>query len=159
MTAQGKLQAAAKSAPFDGRHHGLDGGLDIVDHRYEERPPHLGPKLLDVRPCCNNNADRWWGTDKANEHSFHTLAASKSLLCYVKHPSHCVTSFFLFIYLNVPEYLNASINLCLCACMIFLIYLATVCICLEGFWNQWRSFGLGLYAYSLFLRPPPVHLS
>lgn len=58
MTAQGQLQAAAKSAPFDGRHHGLVGRLDVVDHRYEERPPYLGPKLLDVRPCCNNNADR-----------------------------------------------------------------------------------------------------
>lgn len=98
MAAQGQLQAAAKSAPFDGRHHGLDGGLDVVDHRYEQRPPHLGPKLPDVSPCSNNNAERWWGTDKANQQSFHTLAASKSLLCYVKDPSHCVTSTFFILF-------------------------------------------------------------
>lgn len=50
MTAQGQLQAAAESHPFDGGHHGFVCGLDVFDHWYEERPPDLCAKLLDVRP-------------------------------------------------------------------------------------------------------------
>lgn len=153
MTAQGQLQAAAKSASFDGRHHGLVGGLDVVNHRYEERPPNLCVKLLDVRPCCNGDADR-----RTNEHPFQPLAVGESLLCYVKQPSHCVTNKCLKN-VSVGEYSIASVDLCLCACMIFLLYLATACICLARL-NQSRSFGLGLNKNCpLAPSPPRFHLS
>lgn len=51
MTAKCQLKASAESNSLDGCHHRLVCSLHGVDHRYQRRPGHVCPKLLDVRPC------------------------------------------------------------------------------------------------------------